>query len=80
MEPCAFSSMTRSLYGGKERDSDTRVLGLGTVEHVDQPLFCEMRSCSEFASWRVRCGTQSVDFCTKHALSSMRNRRLWIRK
>ena len=80
MESGAFSSMTRSLYRGKGRDADARLLGLGTVERVDRPSFCEMRSCSEFASWRVRYGAQSVEFCAKHTLSSMRNRSLWTQK
>jgi len=80
MEPGAFSPMTRSLYRGKDWDSDARLSGLGTVERVDAPSFCEMRSCSEFAAWRIRYGVQSVDFCAKHTLSSMRNRRFWVRK
>ena len=72
--------MTGSLYGRKDWDSSVRPLGSGTIERVDQPSFCEIRSCSEFSSWRIRFGAQSAEFCAKHTLSSMRNRRLWSRQ
>lgn len=75
-----ISPMTESLYPRKRWDPSPGLKGLGTVERVDQPSFCQMRSCSEFASWRVRYGGQSVEFCSKHMLSSMRNRRLWVQK
>jgi len=74
------SWMTGSLYRGKDWNPSGGPVDLGTVERVDQPSFCEMKSCSEFASWRVRYGTQSAEFCARHTLSSMRNRRLWYRK
>ena len=76
----APSRMTGSLYGGKASDSVSRSTGFGTVVRVDMPSFCEMKACPEFASWRVSYGTQSVEFCSRHTLSSMRNGRLWSRK
>jgi len=72
--------MTGSVYRGKDMNPGDQPMGLGTVERVDQPSFCEMKSCPEFASWRVRYGAQSVEFCSRHTLSSMRSRRLWSRK
>jgi len=72
--------MAGFLYRGKDWDSVTRSKGSGTVERVGPPSFCEMKSCTEFASWRVSYGAQSVEFCSRHTLSSMRNHRLWSRK
>jgi len=71
--------MTGFLYKGKNWDSVSRPK-TGTVEKVDMPSFCEMKSCPEFASWRVSNGAQSAEFCSRHTLSFMRNRRLWSRK
>ena len=75
-----FQRMTGYLYKGKDWDPGPERMGLGTVERVGQPSFCEMKTCPEFASWRIRYGAQSVEYCTRHALSSMRSRRAWSRK
>ena len=74
------SRMTGYLYKGKDWDSTEKSACMMTLVRVDQPSFCEMRSCSEFASWRVRYGTQGAELCARHTLSAMRSRRLWYRK
>ena len=75
-----ISRMTGYLYRGKDWDPAARQPSRATIEWVSQPSFCEMRSCSEFATWRISYGSQAVEFCSSHALSTMRNRRLWLRK
>ncbi len=49
----------------------------GRLERVDTPLYCDMGRCPDLAAWRIGYGAQSVDFCPKHTLSTMRNKRIW---
>jgi hypothetical protein len=75
-----ISRLTGYLYKGKDWDSAPGRTSQATIEWVAQPSFCEMRNCSEFASWRISYETQTVRFCSRHTLSTMRNSRLWLRK
>ena len=72
--------MTGYLYGGKDQGPTARTMGLGSIEWVAQPSFCEMKACPNFASWRIKYGSQSVEFCARHTLSTMRKQRLWARR
>ena len=49
----------------------------GSIEWVDRPTFCDMGNCPELASWRIGAGKPTLEFCTKHTLRVMRDRRLW---
>ncbi len=51
----------------------------GRIERVNETTFCEIDRCAELASWRIGYDVHSVRFCTKHTMSTMRNRRLWLR-
>ena len=74
------SAMEGSSYTGKEGDTSAKTVWTGSIEWVAQPMFCEMKDCPDFASWRIRYGSQSAEFCPRHALSTMRNRRLWSKR
>lgn len=80
MEKGAISRMTGYLYRGRDWSSAGRRGDQATIERVVEPSFCEMGSCSEFATWRVSYHSQSAQFCAGHTLSAMRNSRLWLRK
>ncbi|HXY56066.1 MAG TPA: hypothetical protein VEH01_00495 [Nitrososphaerales archaeon] len=71
--------MDGPVYRGKEGAAAEGSMRVGSLERVAQPMFCEMKNCPDFAAWRIKFGTQSADFCPRHALSTMRNRRLWSR-
>jgi hypothetical protein len=72
--------LTGYLYRGKDWDPASGRTSQVTIERVAQPSFCEMRNCSEFACWRISYETQTVEFCSRHTLSTMRDTRLWLRK
>ena len=50
---------------------------LGKIQRVPTVEFCESTGCSRLADWRIGYGLQSVDLCSRHALATMRNRRVW---
>lgn len=51
--------------------------GIGLLERVPAVRFCEVRRCTNIASWRIGYESQTVDLCSKHTLLTMKNRRLW---
>jgi hypothetical protein len=67
------------VFGGEERDSGEKTRGIGTLDRVEYPVFCEARSCSDLASWRVGYQSKKGEFCSRHTVSLMRNRRPWFR-
>ena len=75
-----FPRMTGYLYRGKDWSPGPKRRSRAAIERVSEPSFCEMGSCSEFASWRISYGTQAAELCSSHTLATMRNHRLWLRK
>jgi hypothetical protein len=52
----------------------------GRLERMTSISFCDMSKCMELASWRLGYGSQTVAFCSRHTLATMRNRRIWVRE
>jgi len=70
--------MAGHLYRGGRWDSTREALGLGSIEFVTEVAFCEKGHCPDLAVWRIGYGSQSVELCPRHAVATMRNRRLWL--
>jgi hypothetical protein len=67
------------LYRGKGSTPDSDRPAFGRIERVSNSAFCEVGQCERLAVWRIGYGAQSVEFCSKHTLATMRNRRIWER-
>jgi hypothetical protein len=67
------------VFGGEEKDSGERARGIGTLDRVEYPAFCEVKTCSDLAAWRVGSQSKRGEFCPRHTISLMRNRRPWFR-
>ena len=72
--------MAGALYRGDKWTDPVRTRDFGRVEHVDGPAFCDKWACKSLAVWRIGYGQQKVELCPRHALSVMRNRRIWSRR
>jgi hypothetical protein len=70
--------MPNHLNRGKSWPSSSDRNSFGTLESVTSVSFCEMTRCIKLASWRIGSGAQSVAFCPKHTLATMRDSRLWL--
>lgn len=69
--------MARYLRDGGGRESSPTPRDLGRLERVPTVGFCESRSCTRLAAWRIGYGMQTVDLCSRHTLVTMRNQRIW---
>ena len=69
--------MARYLRDGANRGTSSGTHGFGRLERVTTAVFCECRRCTSLAAWRIGYGLESVEFCPRHTLSTMRNQRLW---
>jgi len=67
------------LYRGKGWGSARAQNGFGSIEHVATTAFCDVGTCTRLAVWRIEYGTQTFEFCPRHTLTTMRNRRDWLR-
>ena len=68
--------MAGYLYRGEAWDAPRR-RNQGQLRKVDTATFCEMKACTDLAAWRIGYADQSVSFCPRHTLQTMRNRGLW---
>jgi hypothetical protein len=69
--------MTGYLYRGRDWNSTSREESLRRIERATSSTFCEAGRCDRVADWRIGYGTQSVELCARHALATMRNRKIW---
>ena len=63
------------LYRGKDWGSTGIQNGFGRIEHVATTTFCDAGTCARLAVWRIEYGAQSLEFCSRHAIAAMRDRR-----
>ena len=65
-----------SYFMRRRRDSgDGHTDGL--IRRVKSVTFCEMDRCSKLADWRIGYGTQSVSFCSRHTIMTMKDPTIW---
>lgn len=72
--------MAGYIYGGEGKDPGEGTKEAGTLDRLEYPSFCEAKSCSDMASWRIAYQSERGEFCPRHTVSLMRNRRLWLRR
>ncbi len=66
------------LYKGKNWSAVRSTGVMGWIRRVPTTTFCDILRCPSLAVWRIGYGTQTVDFCTRHTLSTMRDVELWL--
>jgi hypothetical protein len=68
------------IFGGDGKESREGTRGVATLDRIDYPTFCEVGSCSDLAIWRVGYQSEKGEFCPRHTVSVMKNRRIWHRR
>jgi hypothetical protein len=74
------SGLAGYFFRGDGEDSEESDREAGTLGRMEYSTFCEIRSCSDVAVWRVGYRYEKRELCSKHAVSAMRNGRLWFRQ
>jgi hypothetical protein len=49
----------------------------GVLRRVGTVTFCDMSRCSKLATWNIAYGSQSVSFCPRHTLVTMKDEAIW---
>lgn len=63
--------------GGGRRRYDVEARPTATIERVMNVGLCEEQRCTDLAAWRLGYDAETVDLCPRHAVSTMRNRKVW---
>ncbi len=69
--------MAGYLYKGKNWGRAASPRTFGRIERIDTTSFCEMRSCTSLAAWKIGYGELGVVFCPRHTVMIMRSNRVW---
>lgn len=64
--------------GRPEDAGSIRRTGGRVFRRVENASFCEVKGCTKLASWRIGYGSLDAELCPRHAVTSMRSRKLWV--
>jgi len=62
------------FFGTRGQDRRSKA---GALKRIGAVTFCDMTRCSKLAAWNIAYGSQSVSFCSRHTLATMKDTALW---